>query len=201
MLFGSLILILLIISILLALLTVYKEQKKELIKTVFFYGAWNCFVISCLKVYVGDARLTIWESFSQIWLRSLLHYGVMMFAASFMMYIFCKYMLKQRAYVFIAYEASSLFATLGVYYLIIGKITNIAYCIFWMMSFVIAVLICFLKKKPYCNGLINIKKYCKKNVPVITFVFISNIIFVPCELYLSNTNEFLFHFGIILSLF
>lgn len=88
MLFWVLMLVLIMISITMTMLTIYKNQKKYLVKTFFYYGTWNFWVISSLKVYVGDGGLTIYESFAQIWTRSLVHYGILMFAASAAMYIF-----------------------------------------------------------------------------------------------------------------
>lgn len=104
MLFWVLMLVLIMISITMTMLTIYKNQKKYLVKTFFYYGTWNFWVISSLKVYVGDGCLTIYESFAQIWTRSLVHYGILMFAASAAMYIFCKYILRQKMYMFIKYN-------------------------------------------------------------------------------------------------
>lgn len=196
MLFGVLILILVLISSLYAGMTVYKKQKKDLAKTIFYYAAWNCFVISCLKVLVGDIELTLYESFSQIWLRSLLHYGILMFVVSLIMYIFCKYLVKQKIYALIKYDAFCLFVALSIYYLIIGKITNISYCILWGASLIGTFIVCAIKKtKDDTEESTSMKEFCKRVIPFLFFCLISNVIFSPCELYLSNANEFLFSFG------
>lgn len=195
MLFWVLMLVLIMISIMMTMLTIYKNQKKYLVKTFFYYGTWNFLVISSLKVYVGDGGLTIYESFAQIWTRSLVHYGILMFAASAAMYIFCKYILRQKMYMFIKYKVFCLFVVLSIYYLVLGKITNIAYCLIWGISFVLTIILCRVKKETDDSvETVKIGSFCKKIVPYIVFVFVSNVIFPPCELYLSNVNEFLFPF-------
>ena len=141
MLFWFLMLVLIIISITMTMLSVYKNQKKYLVKTFFYYGAWNILVISSLKVYVGDEGLTVYESFAQIWARSLVHYGILMLVASVAMYIFCKYILRQKMYMFIKYKVFCLFVVLSIYYLVLGEITNIAYCLIWGISFVLTIIL------------------------------------------------------------
>lgn len=118
-----------------------------------------------------------------------------MFAASAAMYIFCKYILRQKMYMFIKYKVFCLFVVLSIYYLVLGKITNIAYCLIWGISFVLTIILCRVKKETDDSvETAEIGSFCKKIAPYIVFVFVSNVVFPPCELYLSNVNEFLFPF-------
>lgn len=98
-------------------------------KSVLFFSAGIYFIVSAIKLYLGEAYNTLPESFWDIESATYLHYGIVFSAVSVAAPLLTKRLFSVNGYRFICLFDFICVIVLSVSYLLFGRIDNRTYCI------------------------------------------------------------------------
>lgn len=165
------------------------------IKTVVFFFLCNYFVSSAVKWYLGSPGLTLSESFWSTGLRTYTHYGAALILIDMAGVAGACTLLRRWSNKLVGiFDAGMLFFI--VLAALMGGAGNAVYCILFIICgglSIISVLICktefaYFIPKEY-------KKAFWEAVPVICSWIVTIGIYLPSELYISNSTEFMIGYG------
>lgn len=167
-----------------------KDKSDIVIKTLFFFSGY-CFILSMVKLYLGDVEDTLIESLWDSGVKTYIHYGVPLFIIGLIASLIGSTILKK--YIHKIMEVFDIYLTLGMLLVIFikGRIENLTYCILFMVCLVLTLITICMYKKDF--KYIDKKEYVSvllESVPYIALMFYMNGVFLPNELFLNNINEF-----------
>lgn len=166
-------------------------------RAVLFFFAGSYFMASAIKVYLGEAQNTLSESFWDAEGATYLHYGIVFFIVSAVVFLAMKLLFSSVAYLFIQiFDPLYIFAVFGML-LLSGRIDNRAYCALYIVCLFAAGVILGLDVRRdsgqcllvYCGAVERWKCFVEA-LPFISIWIIMTGIYLPSELYLHNIEEF-----------
>lgn len=171
--------------------------KKYLTKSFCFYFFINYFLMSAMKFYLGYQKENLFESFWDIQGATYIHYGVILLIVGIVFPILLHLSFRGKEWQIIKFFDSIMFFVLFFTYFIVRKINNPIYCI----AFIIAVMLTLIslsyimKNDVICAGRKDWKIQAKQAVPVLLYWIVTIVIYIPNELYLSNSSDFSMSYG------
>lgn len=176
------------------------------IKSVLFFFAGIWFLVSAIKLYLGEAQSTLTESFWDVENRTYLHYGIVFMAVSVMAPLLMKWILSSYGdqlvqifdFIYVAVIVTELF--------LFGRIENRDYCILYVVCMLAGFGIIVLHHKIYIDrenvrtgthsgqimylGKAEIRSSFLEALPYISTWAVMTGIYFPNELYIHNLEEF-----------
>lgn len=162
---------------------------------IFFFGGFY-FVMSAVKYVLGGWENTLFEDLWDMETRTLVHYGAVFFPISVVFPAAISVILREKAVKWINVLNQYMF--IGVFLLIVafGRINNRTFTWLYVIGAVVSLVTAVWYKKDlvFAGG-----KECRQDVigflPVIVSWVVMNGIFLPNELYITNTDEFTNPYG------
>lgn len=169
----------------------------QLKSTLFFFaGIW--FTISVIKLCLGEAKVTLPESFWDVGGRTYLHYGIVFAVIAVAAPLFMKLLFPLYGYHLVhIFDSIFVSACAGVL-LLPGRVNNGTYCILYAVCILAGFGITILNYRDCPNsserilyiGRTEAKAYILEALPFVgTWVVMTGIYF-PNELYIRNLEEF-----------
>lgn len=163
----------------------------EFIRAMLFFFWCDYFILSAVKWLLGNGQDTLFESFWDMEARTYIHYGIPLLVISaaepFLLKLFGKEFGKRLISAFCAENFIILFWV----FFITGEISNITYCLSFLVSGISALLTAVLLKKEF--DYLMFREYRKvfiKALPVVGAWIFMHGIYLPNELYLNNMGDF-----------
>ncbi|MCH5248464.1 MAG: alkaline phosphatase family protein [Lachnospiraceae bacterium] len=167
-----------------------KSYIDHIIKTTVFYIIMFYTILSLFKVILGNASLTLVESFDEISRRTYLHYSIPLVIISVAApFILIKF-LREKTEKFVLMVLSLIIGIDSIVYLFFDEINNIWHVCAAVVGVVLALLSVYYYKGKvsYCTPK-TLKKRLKLIVPVISLWVVLIVLYLPNELYLRNADE------------
>lgn len=171
------------------------HEKKGNLKEIVFFSLMYLFVLSGMKLFLGDRNDTVIESFWDMEGKTYLHYGVPLIVLSIVCPVLANYIFKDKLLDFIDTANSVMISALFFVFYIYGKVINEVYCGIVLVGCVSAMICVVARNKKCTYFVIEKEKKLSFSLKVIIFAVFSILIFNPSELFLSNINEFPFSYG------
>lgn len=167
-----------------------KSYINHIIKTTVFYIVMIYTTLSLVKVILGNAALTLIESFDEVSWKTYLHYAIPLVVISMIAPFIIRKLLREKTDDFILMALSIIVGIDSVIYLIFAEISNLWHVCAAVIGLVFALLSTFFNKETvnYCTFQ-NLKERLKLILPFISFWLILIVLYLPNELYLGNTDE------------
>lgn len=145
-----------------------------------FYG-----VLSLAKTILGDADITLFESFSDISIRTYCHYALLLFPIALILPVIMNIVLKKdRMRILYMYD-SWVFMLCAICFAVTGIVNNLMYISILFVSLVLTFV--FAPKKSAED---NFRLKINYIVPNMAFWVMTVMIYIPGEIYLNNVWEF-----------
>ncbi len=161
------------------------------LKTLLFFYASHYFVISAVKMYLGDNDNSLYESFWDIEAITYIHYSIPLILIGVVLPVFIKLIFRIKGRQFIRIFDCSLLTLLFFAFMLKCHISVMWYCSIYIISFVLAAIVTFLYKKDIeFISIKEYKSYILDALPAICACIMTVGIYLPNELYLSNPDEF-----------
>ena len=172
----------------------YSQENRRggvFLKTLVFFYASHYFVISAVKMYLGDNNNTLYESFWDIEALTYVHYGIPLILIGILLPVLIKCIFRMRGRQFIKTFDCCFLILLFFAFILRCRISVMWYCVIYMISIVLAIAIVLLYKKDIDYISIKERKsYIVAALPTICAWVMTVGIYLPNELYLGNTEEF-----------
>lgn len=175
---------------------VSKDKRKErislqTIKEIVFFFFCYFFLLSIVKVLLGSAESTLFESFWDIQLKTYVNYGMPLLVFSIIMPLVLRFIFREKAFKLIKSADAFMLIALILVWILKGKISNGGYCIAFVVSAVGALLYAiFYKQEMEYISKGEYKKYTVEMLPAIGAWIVTVGIYLPNELYLANYSQF-----------
>ena len=172
-------------------------NRKEMTgRMVFFFFFCNYFLGAAMKWYLGSPENTLAESFWDMGFRTYLHYGIAVSIADIVLLV-CVLGIQKRwgRRAFELFNADMLLLLLVVGFCH-GSITNVLYCLIFVLCTILSGAFLFCSKKELT--FYTWKEYGKafrKAAPAVGLWVITVGIYLPNELFISNASEFTAPYG------
>lgn len=175
------------------------------LKSVLFFFAGFCFVVSAIKFYLGEAESTLSESFWDVEGRTYLHYGLVLALTAFIVLLLMKRLFSSVGYHLVHIFAFIYIIAIIIDWLLFGRIDNRSYCILYVICLMAAGIILFCHSKKMFEGCYHQQiEYIDKSafrrrfleaLPFIGAWVVMTGVYFPNELYLYNSEEFVGNYG------
>jgi len=168
------------------------QKYKELYFVFSFYMAGYLFLLSAVKYYLGYHKENILESFWDLQMATLLHYGIPLLIIGIGAPFVLHFLFRGKDGNIIKYFDSSLFFTLAFTFFFVRKLNNAAYCMAFLAALVMTLLAMFILKKKdavYVRET-DLKKCALMALPVMLYWLVTIVLYIPNELYLNNAADF-----------
>ncbi len=177
-----------------------KLKYKKVSKIVMFFLLLYYGVLAGVKSILGEAELTLIESFKDIEGKTYLHYALPLLLIGVLFVILLKYLdASHKVESFIELLDSVWLFILLIIYPIIGKISNWLYLCLGSISILITFFI-FYKYNIRFDTNNEYKIRIKCALPIALFWIFSSILYFPSELFLTNISEFPMHYSVFISI-
>lgn len=167
-------------------------NKSFIVKNIYFYVVVFYGVMSVIKVFKGEGRMTLFTSFINIESTTYIHYGIPLAIGAVALPFLIKFIFGyEKGQVFIGQFCSVFSFVIGLEFLVCGVITSYNYIIVCIAAFLISLGVVFLYKGEV--------RFCKKGeakdrllfiLPIIFLWTITVLIFEPNQMLLINLDEF-----------
>lgn len=171
----------------------FERVKKYYLKYFSFFGFMNFFILSAAKYYLGYTYDNIFESFWDMKMITIIHYGSVMLVIAIVVPVILRCLFKKKTSQFIHYFDSAIFLTLFLTFVIAREINNLEYCIAYIFAAIITVCSLPFLLKEDVKYVTNMKTYKEKIIELLPFVLywlVTIAIYIPNELYLKNSSDF-----------
>ena len=172
----------------------YSQENRRgvvFLKTLLFFYASHYFVISAVKMYLGDNNNSLYESFWDIEAITYIHYSIPLILIGIILPVLIKLIFRANGRQFIRIFDCSLLVLLLFAFILRCHISIMWYCLIYAISFVIAAIVALLYKKDIeFISIKEYKSYISDALPVICACVMTVGIYLPNELYLNNPVEF-----------
>lgn len=170
------------------------------LKSVLFFFAGFYFVVSAIKLYLGEADNTLPESFWDVEGRTYLHYGILLALISFTVPFLMKRLSSSSGYHLVHIFDFVYIIAIIINLLLFGRIDNRNYCILYVVCMLGGIVsLCSRKylKKKICSQ--KELEYFQQNefrpmfldaLPYVSAWVVMTGIYFPNELYIHNLEEF-----------
>jgi hypothetical protein len=160
------------------------------------------FGVSSIKVILGEPDHTLLQSFWDIETKTYLHYGIILAIIAILLAVVMKLGGRYTEKVVSGFD-SCVFVLLPLLYIFARSVSNIHFCLCIIVSLILSIIIAIFYEKEYCfiSGKDFINNFLDLIVGVGSYIFMVGI-YLPCELFISNIDEFsvpFFEFFMILS--
>lgn len=169
--------------------------KKERIKVVFFYCIFYYTALAGIKILSGDLNKNLIESFDSIVAKTYVHYAMVLGPISIICPVII-YLINKKTLVhdFMTRVITWQLMLVGGSYLLGIKISNMIWCIGFVLSGIIALAL-LTTPIDSCANSHEIKSRIKLSTIIFGSCLITEILFPTNELFLSNTSEFMVSYG------
>lgn len=169
------------------------------IKTAVFFFLCNYFFSSAVKWYLGNPGTTLPESFWSTELRTYMHYGVALMLIDIVTAAGACTLLRRWSNKLIGiFNAGMLF--LIVLAVLLGGVSNALYCIIFIICGGFSIVSVLVRKTEFVYfAPKEYKTAFREAVPVIGSWLVTIGIYLPSELYINNSNEFMIGYGVYLT--
>lgn len=165
-------------------------------RSLVFYFFCNFFLLSAVKVFLGSAESTLFESFWDIQLRTYVNYGMPLFVFSVLAPIAVWLLFRKKAFKLIVSADAFMFMAFILIWILTGTVSNAGYCTAFVVSAAVALMyILFGKKEMLFIRKGEYGKYAVDMLPVICAWIVTAGIYLPNELYLANYSQFSGSYG------
>lgn len=182
------------------------DMKSYGVKSVLFFFAGFYFIVSAIKLYLGEAESTLPESFWDLEDRTYLHYGIVFITVSFIVLLPMKQFFSAFWYHFV-HTFDFIFVMAGVVDLLLsGRIDNRNYCVLYVVCLLAGAIgllcnrndmyrkyvrckTCFHRQFAYIDWSAYRRSFLEAFPFVSAWVVMTGIYF-PNELYIHNVEEF-----------
>lgn len=174
------------------------------LRAVLFFFAGIYFTASAIKLYLGEAQNTLSESFWDIEGATYLHYGIVFCVVSAVALLFMKLVFLSCGYQLIQlFDLLYVLVILGAL-LLCGRIDNSMYCVLYVSCMLAAGVLLFCvhghpKEKCQQSSGQDLSAMIESNergkcfleaLPYVSAWAVMTGIYLPCELYIHNVEEF-----------
>lgn len=165
-------------------------------KITLFYFYCNCFFCATVKWYLGNPEKTLPESFLDMEFRTYIHYGAAALLMDIVILAGVCLLLRKRSNKFVEIFDAWMLIIIVVAIFFSGNISNVVYCAIFIICSVLSLLsVCIGKTEPVYFSSKEYQKAFLGAIPVIGSWFVIIGIYLPNELYISNSNEFMVPYG------
>ena len=171
------------------------------IRMLFFYMTLVYGVLSFIKIVLGEAKLSLFDSFTDIVGLTYIHYALPLGVFAILVPVVLTLIFRKRnPDDYMALVDSGTVALLLVTYLITGYISNMVYVCLLCISLVGAAMITFGSKLSltYCTRE-NVRRRLRIIVPIVFCLVITMILYLPNEMYLTNFRDMPILYGNMMS--
>lgn len=172
---------------------VLRRQEKRYAFYIFtFFFACYFFIMSAMKYYLGYKNENLFESFWNVQIVTIVHYGLPLLVISVIAPFLLYQLFKDMACKLIRFFDSVMFLALTFVGLLVREINNRTYCGAFLIAAVFSILaIGYLRKKDVSFVFEKkVKAHFIKILPFILYWFVAVAIYIPNELYLNNASDF-----------
>jgi len=167
------------------------------LKSVFFFFSLFYFVVSVIKFYLGEAEITLTESFWDVEGRTYLHYGILFGVVAFGVLLVMKRWIPSYGYHLVPVFDFVLIIAIGIDMLLFGRIDNRKYSILFVICMLASgILLVWGRIGSACHQQI---KYVNRKelyhcfleaLPFMGAGVVMTGLYLPNELYIHNLEEF-----------
>ena len=173
-----------------------RRQKGESIvryglKSIVFFFALYYFLLSAVKLCLGSIQNTLMESFWDAEISTYIHYGIPLIVVCVVAPVLFLLLFAKRARCIVAVFDFLWVLVMPAAFILSGKISNLAYCLLFVLCMLgsVAYSFIFYGEIEYIEKQ-KLKKYLWDAFPCICAWVVMTGIFLPNELFLSNSEEF-----------
>lgn len=167
-------------------------EKMDVIKTVFFYFAVYYGIMTMVKLLLGNAEETLFESFWNAQVRTYVHYGIPMAILSIAIPFALKMIFKDKGLTIISIMDAVLFAELVVVFVCGIRLENVVCGTLFAIAGIVSIAYAVIRKD--VNECIE-KKDISFGICAWGLWIVLTVISIPNELYLTNISEFPISYG------
>jgi hypothetical protein len=165
------------------------------VSLVAFYQVYY-FLLSLVKLVLGEHESTLLESFWDVTFLTYIHYGIPLLVICVLIPIIIKKIPKFNDERFLVLLANMVCVEAALAFGFDIKISNEVYCIVFFATVVVSLAISFAYKKDFVFYTTSEYKEGVKDItPLVVGVLLTNVLFLPNELYLGNFDEFTGKYG------
>lgn len=192
---GMVLLVILFIAVSSIIQIKLSGVKKERVKVVFFYSVFYYTALSGIKILSGDLSKNLLESFDSIVAKTYVHYAMVLVPISIICPIIIHIINKKTLiHEFMTRVITWQLMLVGGSYLLGIKISNLVWCIGFIISGIIALVLLNTHMESGV-GRDELKSRIKLSAIIIGSCLITEIVYPANELFLSNTSEFMVSYG------
>lgn len=163
-----------------------------MIKTTLFFACYNYFFCSFVKWCLGNSKKTLAESFMNAEYRTYIHYGIVLLIADMVIIGGLLLLCRQCGYALIGVFDTGILIFILTARLFTEDINNVLFCVLFVVCSAISLILTrFGKKNPVYLTLREYPKAFMEAVPAAASWILTLGIYLPSELYISNTDEFM----------
>lgn len=174
----------------------FKKRCKlyELGKIILFYLLTYSGIMSFIKILSGEGTWRLVESFDTILPMTYVHYGIPYVVISVVTPLILKVLFREKLFEWIEKVLSVVLVEIVCVYLVTSKISNYCYVICIAVAAIVAIGMLLLgKHSTYCCK-VDWKKCGIPYLCAILVYIITVVLYMPNEMVITNTDEFVFSF-------
>lgn len=180
--------------------TAFCHDRKRFVRTAFLFFHSIYFALTVVKLCLGSADNTLFESFWDLETRTFVHYGVPIATLCLVMLVL---LLKVKWFsdkLLIDTFCAVIFAGNLLVFLVNGRVSNRAYGILFLICACLTLAVKMIHKKAsgkeyaYCQRQ-ELGKALGAAAPCVGAWVVMHCVFLPSELYISNPGEFTGSYG------